>query len=155
MAQTKSYDISKDEKNGELVFNGIVTFDDLYNEPTFTWFRSDGETYKPDAASITYLAGHLEDFKMVIFMGTWCDDSHYLLPRLEKILEMAGKHMSPPLMYGTDRAKTTKGGEHTQFNITLVPTVILMKDGKEAGRITETVQNSVEADLAAIIRNAK
>ena len=59
--------------------------------------------------------------------------------------------LSKVTMYGTDRAKTTKNGEEKKYNITLVPTIIVMKNGKEVGRITETVKKTIEDDLAAII----
>ena len=54
-------------------------------------------------------------------------------------------------MYGVDRAKTTRNGDEKKYGITLVPTIILFKDGKEVGRITETVKKSIEEDLATII----
>ncbi len=98
-----------------------------------------------------YLRDHLKDYTIVIFMGTWCDDSHNIIPKLEKTLKEIDYPLSGVTMYGVDRAKTTKNGENKTYNISRVPTIILFKGGKEAGRITETVLKSVEADLAAIL----
>ncbi|MFI5195960.1 MAG: thioredoxin family protein [Chitinophagales bacterium] len=151
MAQNAAYNVSKDEKNGELVYNGLITFDDLNKELTFTWLKSGHDEYKPEETATNYLRTHLKDYSMAVFLGTWCDDSHYLIPKFEKILLIVDYPLSRLSMYGVDRAKTTKNGVDKTYNITLVPTIILFKGGKEVGRITETVQKSVEADLAAII----
>ena len=155
MAQNKAYDVSKDtskeENIGGLVYNGPITFNDLDSEPTFTWLKSGDDEYKPKKKPISYLREHLKDYTIVVFMGTWCDDSHNIIPKLEKTLQQIDYPLSRVTMYGVDRAKTTKNGENKTYNITRVPTIILLKGGKEAGRITETVEKSVEADLAAII----
>ena len=93
----------------------------------------------------------MKQYTMVVFLGTWCDDSHYLIPRLERVLQMINYPQSKLTMYGVDRAKTAKNGEEIKYGVTLVPTIILFKDGKEVGRITETVKKTIEEDLASII----
>src|SRR5207248_4809252 len=94
IAQNKAYDITKDRKNGDLVFNGPLTFDDLNNEPTFTWLKSGAEAYKPDEQTINFLRSRLRDYTLVVFLGTWCDDSHYLIPKLEKVLQLTDYPMA-------------------------------------------------------------
>ena len=151
-AQNKAaYDVSKDAKNGEQVFNGPLTFEDLGKEKSFTWLNKGRNEYNPDPKTMMTLRTSLKDYSMVVFLGTWCDDSHDLIPKLQKVMELAGYPVRQLTMYGADREKKTKNGEHKKYNITLVPTIILYKDDKEAGRITESVQKSVEADLLAII----
>lgn len=152
VAQNKAYTITKDEKHGELVFNGKVTFDDLNKEPSFSWLRSGEEEYSPDPEKIEILKDRLPGYYMVVFLGTWCDDSHNLIPKLEKVLAASRFPNSQLLMYGVDREKTTTNGEERRYKITNVPTIILIKDGQEAGRITESVQKSIEADLAALLQ---
>jgi len=151
IAQTKTYSVSKDPGDGSVIFNGKITFTDLDNEPTFTWLKTGREEYKPNEEKLDYLRLHLKEYAMVVFLGTWCDDSHELIPKLEKLLQMTVYPTDRLTMYGTDRAKKTKNGEHKQYDVTLVPTIILISNGKEAGRITESVEKSIEADLAAII----
>ena len=151
MAQNPAYNVSKDEKNGELVYKGLISFDDLNKESTFIWLKSGYDGYKPEEKTVNYLRDHLKDYTIVVFLGTWCEDSQYLIPKFEKILRIIDYPQSRLSMYGVDRAKASKNGEHKTYNITLVPTIILFKGGKETGRITETAQKSIEADLAAII----
>jgi len=150
MAQ-KKYDVSKDEKEGGQVFNGPITFTDLDNETSFTWLKTGAEEYNPDEKTLAYLRSTLKNYNMVVFLGTWCDDSHYLVPKLEKLLGMTDYPEAQLTMYGVNRAKTTKGGEEKKYDITFVPTIILLKGGKEVGRIKETVEKSIEWDLVAII----
>ena len=54
-------------------------------------------------------------------------------------------------MYGVEREKTTRSELLQKYGITNLPTIIVMKGGAEAGRITETVKKSVEADLLKIV----
>lgn len=146
------YDVSTDKENGMQVFKGEVTFDDLKKEPSFTWLTTGTANYKPDTASMSFLKKHLGKFDMVIIMGTWCDDSHNLVPKLYKVMQLAAYPMNKYKIYGVDRAKEAKGVEHKLYQIVNVPTIILFKDKTEVGRIVETAKKSVEADLMKIIQ---
>lgn len=146
------YDVSTDKENGMQVFKGEITFDDLKKEPSFTWLTTGTANYKPDTASLSFLKKYLGQFDMVIVMGTWCDDSHNLVPKLYKVMQLAEYPMGKYKIYGVDRAKETKGVEHKLYQIVNVPTIILFKDKIEVGRIVETVKKSIEADLVKIIR---
>lgn len=147
------YDVLKDSENEQVVYKGQISFADIQAGKTFDWFRDGEKEYKPDAAAVNYLRQNLGDYELVVFLGTWCDDSHNIIPKLYKTLLEAG-YNGYYTMYGTDRAKTTKGNAHEQYNIKLVPTIIVLNRYKvEVGRITETVKNSVEQDLADILKS--
>jgi len=145
------YDVIKD--NDAVIFKGLCTFDDLNKEPSFSWLQKGMNAYKPDSAKIVYLKKNLPKYKMVVFMGTWCDDSHFLIPKLEKVLTLSGYPMSQYTMYGMDREKKAKNMEHRIYNITNVPTMIVYKGNQELGRITETVKKNIETDLINIIKD--
>jgi len=151
MAQ-KTYKVSKDSTDGGLIFNGTITFNDLENEPSFIWLKNGKMEYRPDEKNLKLLQFYLPQYTMVVFLGTWCDDSHNLIPKLEKVLEYCRYPKTKLTMYGVDRDKTNIGGEYKKYGITNVPTIILFKDNTEVGRITETVKTSIEADLSAIIQ---
>ena len=151
-AQNTNYNISKDPKGEGLIYNGQITFDDLNKEPTFTWLKTGYDEYKPQEKTINYLRANLKYFSIIVFLGTWCDDSHYLIPKLEKVLQLTEYPQSKLTMYGADREKKTKNGDEKKYGITLVPTIIVFNnDGREVGRITETVNKSIEEDIANII----
>src|SRR5436190_20830107 len=66
---------SKDQK----VFKGLLTRSDIENDTAFKWFQQNYKLGKPDAAAVDAFKRHQNDFQMVIFMGTWCEDTQNLL----------------------------------------------------------------------------
>jgi thiol-disulfide isomerase/thioredoxin len=154
MAQS-DFDISKDAENGAVVYKGAFSIDAMQKETTFSWMDNGINSYKPNEKDVAYLKTNLPAYKMVVVLGTWCEDSQNLVPKLYKTLQESSYPMSQLQMFGADRAKHTKNNEHEQYNIKFVPTIILIKDGKEAGRIVETVQKSIEADLVSLIEKSK
>ena len=150
-AQNTPFTISKDTVHEGLIYNGTVTFDNLEQEKTFEWLREGFKEYSPEGKALNYLQFYLKNYSLILFLGTWCDDSHYLVPRLEKVLKLIQYPLDELMMYAVDRTKVTKDGANKIYNLVKVPTLIVLKNGKEVGRITENVSNSVEADLAAIV----
>jgi len=151
-AQKPGFTISNDTSIGSVIFNGQITFDDLNKERSFDWLKRGSDKYNPDAAKLAYLSKDLPQYTMVVFMGTWCSDSHNLIPKLEKVLQLTAYPMQQYTMYGVDLKKKTIAKTTDNYNITLVPTIILLKGRQEIGRITESVKTSIEADLADIIQ---
>ena len=149
------FDISKDAENGAVVYKGIFTLKYLQKEPTFDWMQKGMDAYHPDTTAIAYLRDHIADYDMALFMGTWCSDSQDLIPKLFKVLMALNYSVTDNQVIGVDREKTTKE-QYMPYvkraKVTLVPTIVLLKNGEEIGRITETVNKSVEADLAEIMR---
>jgi len=148
----KKYTVSTDDKTGLYVFRGPITFEDLKGEKTFKWFDESLDGYKPEYDDLRYLADKLKQYKLIIFMGTWCDDSHYLIPKLYALLQKAYYPVYTVEMYGVDRDKNAGGDEKTKYKISKVPTIIVLKDDREIGRITEAVAQSIEHDLADILK---
>jgi hypothetical protein len=148
----KPYAISKDEETGGLVFKGPIALADLNGEPTFKWMKKGMDSYEPDANAITYLTKALQPYTLIVLMGTWCDDSQNLIPKLAKVLQASKFPAGHMAMWGVDRAKQTGGIEHRTFELKKVPTIIVFKGNKEIGRIVESVNRSIEIDLAQIIQ---
>lgn len=152
LAQSQTgWETSKDAENGQKVYRGQFTFEDLKAEKTFDWLQKGADSYRPGAASLKYLQKNLQAYKLVIVLGTWCSDSHDMIPRLYKIMQLCKYPNTNYEMYGVNRAKESLYAESKLYHIKNVPTIIVFKDNFEIGRITETVHESVEADLKAII----
>jgi hypothetical protein len=148
----KAYTTSKDDETGATLFKGQVSLADLQEEPGFTWLKRGENAYKPDSNAIKYLRKELPAYTVVVIMGTWCDDSQNLVPKLTKTLEAARFPMKQFVMYGVDRAKQTGGMESKLYDVKKVPTIILYKGNLEAGRIVESVKRDIESDLAQIVQ---
>lgn len=147
------YEVSKDKENGQTVYKGPITFGDLFKETEFSWLQKGIDDYKPDTASIGLLHARLPRYTLIVFMGTWCDDSQNLIPKLYRVLRSAGYPIDRVQLFGVDRAKTTTGVEHRLYRITKVPTIILTSQSVEVGRITETVKVSIEQDLVNLLHS--
>lgn len=138
-----------DAQTGENIFRGDVTFQDLSH---FNWQTEGYKNYQPDSAAIAYLKQHLAAYRIRVYLGTWCEDSHLLIPQLQKILEEAGYPLQEVKMIAVDRQKTSPEELEKQDHIQFVPTIILSRDGKEKGRVVEGAYPNLEAALVKIIK---
>ena len=146
----KMFSTSKDRETGQKVLQGRINLSDLKQEPSFAWFNKN-ENYQPDSPAIAFLSTELPKFDLIVFIGTWCEDSQDLIPKLTKIISSTHFPESQLVMYGVNREKNSGGVESDMFKIKRVPTFILLKNRKEIGRIMEHVSTSLETDLAYMI----
>ncbi len=151
----KKYETSIDSINQRVVYRGLIDFKVLDDEPTFDWYNTGSDHYKPKKRYINTLKTELPKYSIIVVMGTWCGDSRDLVPKLHKVLTEAGYPMDKLVMYGVNRSKTVGQGQEKPYNIEFVPTIILFDGTKEIGRIVESVHKSIEADLAAIVKKYK
>lgn len=151
-SQTSDYDVLKDADGETVIFKGQCSFSDLQSEETFGWLGRGSEAYTPDKESIVYLRRALPGYDLVVLMGTWCEDTQNLLPKLHKTLMQTAYPMAQLQMYGVDRVKEAKYVEHKLYHVERVPTIIVIKNHNEIGRIVETPVGSIEQNLAAIVK---
>lgn len=152
-AQTPFQEIQLD--TGEDILLGTITKEALQTGLYANWFASNYEEYKTDDQRISQFQETLKEFHILLFMGTWCSDSQREVPRVLKILEKADFPEDQIKMVALDKRdefyKKSPGGEEWGLGINLVPTIIFLKEGKEAGRIVEIPINSLEKDMEAIV----
>ncbi|MEO7310046.1 MAG: thioredoxin family protein [Chitinophagaceae bacterium] len=132
----KMFEVMADRDSSKML-RGIVSKEQITQDPAFTWYAENIKLTKPNAAAVAAIAAKADQISLIIFGGTWCEDTHQLLPKYLSLLEAAKFPDNRLTLVTVDRAKTTVGNLHKLFNITNVPTCILMKDGKEVGRIVE------------------
>lgn len=106
----------------------------------------------PDEVQAWRLAEPAAGTEVVVFFGTWCSDSRRELTRLWRAVEMAGGNFGFPIRYvGVDRTKTEPTDLLDGMGILYVPTLIVLRDGVESGRIVETAPGGIERDLVALV----
>jgi thiol-disulfide isomerase/thioredoxin len=151
-AQT-TFTSTVDDKN-VTILNGNITKNDIALNAAFkSWYSGNQNGYKPDTAITNALIAAKNKIHYVIFGGTWCEDTQSILPKFFKLQELSGTPDNNISLYGVDRAKKTIGNLTAAFNITNVPTIILMKDGKEFGRIVEYGKTGKwDTELAAMLK---
>ena len=128
----------KDEKNPSgIIYKGILNKDIIQKETAFDWFTANKEKYKPSPELLHAFLASTSKVNFIVFGGTWCEDTQNLLPQFYKLQELTGMKEDRIVFFGVDRDKKTIDNIAQSFNITNVPTIIVMKDGKEAGRVVE------------------
>lgn len=155
MAQTP-YTRSADPKDPSVtVLKGMITKYILINDPAFKWYAAAHDGYVPDEAVLDAFSKHSAGVHFMLFGGTWCDDTQYILPRFFNILEKSAVPDSAVTFFGVDRDKKTIGGVSDALHITNVPTIILFKDGKEIGRTVEYgTTGKWDAELAEMLKRS-
>jgi hypothetical protein len=138
------------DKDKSILMKGSFSIKNL-KEANYTWFNKNCETAKFSYEQIDELRGRFNDIKFIVFLGTWCSDSHRLIPPFVKLLEKIDYPLERVQLYGVDRNKETKGIEHRLYHIDRVPTIILMRENIEVGRITETVEKNIQYELRQLL----
>jgi thiol-disulfide isomerase/thioredoxin len=143
-----------DEK-GTVLLLGPTTKADLQTAE-FPWFEKNQETYLTNTAVITQLAKELPNYTIKVFYGTWCGDSKREVPRFYKVLEEASFPIAQLELIAVDRKATAykqaPNGEEKGWRIHRVPTVVVLKDGKEVGRIVEYPKQDFERDMLKLVQ---
>ena len=141
------------DKDGKIL-KGIISVDILEKDPAFKWFAEGQKAWTPNEAGVAAFKKNADSLQLIVFMGTWCEDSHFVVPKLYYMLDKAGFPRDHITLIGVDRAKKTISHLTEALNILNVPTIIVMKNGKEAGRVVEYGKSGLfDKELGEIIGN--
>lgn len=140
-----------DEKSGKQMLFGFCTREALQDTNFAWWFNSEYQNYEIDSTSLDGLRDVINDYNVLIFMGTWCSDSRREVPRLLKIFDWLGLPEKDIAIFCVGRDKHAGDQVVDDMEIELVPTIIFYHQGDEVGRIIETPDESLEIDMKEII----
>ncbi len=116
-----------------------------------TWVQAEVEA-QPDAEAARALAAVEPGAEVTVFLGTWCGDSRRELPRLWRALDEIGGAVPFQIRYvGVDREKKEPAAALAESGVHYLPTFIVYRGGREAGRIVETAPHGVERDLLDLL----
>lgn len=121
----------------DKIMKGILSRDIIQNDSTFTWFKQNQKGYTPDAGLVSTIKAKSSGLHFMVFTGTWCSDSQFIIPRFYSLSDAAAIPASHISLIGVDRNKKTLGFLSETLNVINVPTIIVLKDGKEIGRVVE------------------
>lgn len=141
------------QKDGKMLL-GHQLKEQFLKAPYADWYVKEHDEYALDQKAVSELRKEkIGSYDITVFIGTWCEDSHRDFPRLMKILEEVGYPDSKLNIIAVNRKKESPTGDESLYNIQKVPTIILKRYGKEAGRIVEMPTTGyVERDLAEILK---
>jgi thiol-disulfide isomerase/thioredoxin len=140
------------EQPNEKSLKGIISRQVLLADTTFKWYAANlkGYTVRTDAKEA--LEKNKDSVKLLVFTGTWCEDSHFIIPKLYATCDAAGFADKNISLIGVDRNKTTLGNLTETLNVKNVPTIIVFKNGKELGRVVEYGKYGLfDKELAEIV----
>lgn len=147
--ETTEENVADAEQQQMLV--GKLSKEDLQEEPYAKWFNNNYEKFGASEEAMETIKNNISDYEIVAFMGTWCADSKREVPKFYKILDEANYDLSKLTLIGVDRAKNSPENIEEEWNVSMVPTFIILKDGKEVNRFVEFPVETIEEDLAKIV----
>jgi hypothetical protein len=141
-----------DSKSESEILCGYCDREGLTSGQFSSWFDPEYQSYVVDDTIISVIdMNFLFTCSITVVFGTWCSDSQREVPRLCKILDYLHFPENNLTMICVDRLKEAEGTEVPDLNIELVPTIIFSDEGEEMGRIIESPEESLEADMVRIV----
>jgi thiol-disulfide isomerase/thioredoxin len=140
------------DAHGNKVLVGFISKQELALDTAFTWFAQNQQGYTPNQDALQLLKANRDSVNIIAFGGTWCDDTKYILPKFFMLADAAGLSQDHVTIIGVDHDKKTIQHLSEAFGITNVPTLIVMRNGKELGRVVEYGHTGLfDKDLAEIL----
>lgn len=140
------------DKKGNTHLWGVCAVSDFESDHYNKWYKKYSDDY---TSTLTKNDGKkLKDVKVKIFLGTWCGDTKYLLPKFIKAWDAMGLDHNQlelvALHYEDDKYKQSPNGESDPYAIHKVPTFVFEDNGKEIGRIVERTVFDLDTDISCI-----
>lgn len=131
---------------GKIVLVGKVQREDVERIPGWS---SAGAVFDADAAK--RLASVAPGATVTVWFGTWCGDSRRAVPRMFAAFDAAGALPFAVELVAVDEQKTAP----PEVALRYVPTIIVVREGREVGRIVETAPEGVEVELLHLLDGSK
>jgi thiol-disulfide isomerase/thioredoxin len=147
-----SYTTMYNDKN-EKVLQGTINREVIEKDTAFNWFSTNYNYAQPAKSAVTAFASTKNNFKMIVFGGTWCEDTQNLLPMFYKLVAASKYPEKRITLVGVDRQKQSGNELSAKYNIKNVPCFIVLKnDGTEVGRVVEYGKgNGIDVELGEIV----
>ena len=136
--------------NTDLI--GEIDINDLKKFPHKSWFVSEYDNYEPYDDTMEKLKPLINKYDILLFMGTWCEDSQTHVPTFLKVISQLD-FKNELRIIGVDLDKKTPTGIANNYEIEYVPTFIFVENGKEVNRIVEFPVDFIEDDILAICKD--
>ena len=144
------YVISSD--SGHKMLKGVVRREVLENDTAFGWFHQNQAGYTPNTETVAILRAKGAPAQFLVLGGTWCEDTQNLLPRYYLLLDAAGIGGDQIKFVAVDKQKHALDHLPEDMHLKNTPTFIVLKGGKEVGRVVEFGKNGQwEAEVGEIV----
>jgi hypothetical protein len=142
--------------SGNKIIKGFMTRKELATDSSFQWYALNQKGYNPEAGAVQAFKNAKDSIHILAFGGTWCDDTKNILPKFFALTDAAGFSQDRITLLGVDHSKKTINHLSEAFNVTRVPTFIVLKNGREIGRVVEYGKYGMfDKELGEIISGKK
>ncbi|MDX9791660.1 MAG: thioredoxin family protein [Candidatus Kapaibacterium sp.] len=147
-----SYTISISSGNeNELEILGDSDFESWYSDSK--WNSSEIDDYESDISACKMISEITanDSITFLILAASWCKDTKTELPKIIKVMRDSEINSSSIILSGVGRDKKILNDTYKYLNITHVPTLIILRNNSEQGRIEEFPKICWEQDILEII----
>ena len=154
LTNKSNYEVYSDSET--KILKGIINRAILEKDTAFKWFTENMKWGQANANAVAAFSKQANKFSLIVFGGTWCHDTQNLLPIFYRLVDKSNYPQNKITLIMVDRKKQTINNLTEKYNITNVPTFIVMHDGKEAGRIIEYGKyGEIDKELGEIVNGIK
>jgi len=150
----QAYGQTYTDNKGNIHLWGKVSLDDLSNGHCEDWFNENSNDYHSLLSKKDGML--LRDTRVKVFLGTWCGDTKYLVPKFIKTWKQMGLNEEDLVLIALHHEggnyKQGPEGETLGLNIHKVPTFVFEKEGQEIGRIVERTVFDLDTDIMQIAK---
>ena len=117
------------------------------------WEDYSASDYTPNAKILDSLKQviDLNEISFILFGANWCIDSKFRMPRIMKLLQEIGYEQNSIDIYGLNKTKTEPAEPIAQYSIKFIPTLIILKNDIEIGKIIGSPIESWEKHILLIL----
>jgi len=117
------------------------------------WDDYSASDYTPSSEYISKIltANQDRNISFIIFTASWCPDSKSETPKIYKLFNALNTPLTSSRLFGVDRDKIEPTKTYLTYDLLKVPTLIVIEDGEEIGRIVEYPIKTWEEDLLKIL----
>jgi hypothetical protein len=124
------------------------------------WERADGwgaafaSTREPDAGAVRQVSSAVvqQNARFVLLGGEWSAESQREMPQVRAVMQAAGIGPEHIQIIAVDQDLSEPTGTAQSLGVTGLPTLVVYRNGFEAGRIVGKPRVSWEEDLRAVLQ---
>ncbi len=145
------YTVKSDSKNGKPSITGPIEWEQWIDASLWS---NRGKTPVSTDALICKQIGRIaksSNYFFLVFAGSWCEDSESQVPIIYDIFKKAEISNSQIQLFGVDQDKNEPTGTSKIFSVDKAPTLVILLNGTEIGRIEEFPTNTWEQDIINLL----
>ncbi len=145
------YQITQDTKSAAPIISGAIEWHQWREQSLWNFKAMDSKSVDLLLARSICNIINNGDYFLIIFAGSWCEDSESQLPIIFKLFEKGGLKSSKYQLIGVDRNKEAYNISNLKYSPDKVPSLIILHNNAEIGRVEELPEKSWEQDIISIL----